>query len=259
MALTTKLKEIRKRLKLSQVEMSGKLEITQSYYSALERGGKEMPATIIQKLIDNLDVSPNWYYSSVGDIFNSSKHDITADGANSSYADELVRTIESNPNFDISNNLYFKVVTENSSELAHMTATLKSYFSNVRKLIQFVDQYDYLIKSPSPQLAIMDKLDNLGRTGSEDELKTVVKFLPQMLKIIDKLNSATIAAIKDLTPLDYNKQLHEDYRNDARNLRIEAYTLIANNKKKDGNLLLEKALEKEKIYDKIKELYYNID
>jgi transcriptional regulator with XRE-family HTH domain len=69
MQYNEQLKKVRGKLKLSQAEMGGKLGITQSYYSALERGTKEITATIIDKLITDLGVSPTWFYSSNGNIF----------------------------------------------------------------------------------------------------------------------------------------------------------------------------------------------
>ena len=63
------IKKVRESLKLSQAEMAEKFGITQSYYSAMERGAKDIPASIIDKLINTLGVSSQWFYSSIGTIF----------------------------------------------------------------------------------------------------------------------------------------------------------------------------------------------
>ncbi len=62
-AQSIKLKAVRKFLNLNQVDMANKLGIKQSYYSALEGGKKAFTQTIINSLISEVGVSPEWWYS----------------------------------------------------------------------------------------------------------------------------------------------------------------------------------------------------
>ncbi len=64
-----KLKQIRKELRLNQTEMADELGIRQSYYSALERGEKQITTKITTVLFNKLNVSPNWFYNATGNIF----------------------------------------------------------------------------------------------------------------------------------------------------------------------------------------------
>jgi transcriptional regulator with XRE-family HTH domain len=59
----SKLKLIRKHLRLTQEEFAEKLHITQSYYSALERGDKKVGPNVLDELFNNIGVSPAWYFS----------------------------------------------------------------------------------------------------------------------------------------------------------------------------------------------------
>jgi len=72
MSYNKKLKEIRKKLNLSQSEMGDKLNIKQSYYSALERGVKTIPTSVIECLFKSVGVYPGWFFNSIGNMFSSS-------------------------------------------------------------------------------------------------------------------------------------------------------------------------------------------
>lgn len=64
-----KLKAIRKALSLSQTQMANRLDIKQSYYSALERGEKQLTSKLISALFNELAVRHDWFYNANGDIF----------------------------------------------------------------------------------------------------------------------------------------------------------------------------------------------
>ena len=59
-SIPERLKKLRKRLNLSQIEMAEKMEVTRSYWSALERGNRELSGGILRKLIVSFRVSADW-------------------------------------------------------------------------------------------------------------------------------------------------------------------------------------------------------
>lgn len=67
----SKLKEVRDKLNENQDVFAKRLGITQSYYSAVERGEKAITAKILEKLFKNVGVSSDWWYNSNGNIFSS--------------------------------------------------------------------------------------------------------------------------------------------------------------------------------------------
>jgi|GEM_PF-4976813 len=67
--LSKRLKAIRKHFNLNQIEMASKLGITQSYYSALERGSKKVGTNLILALIELFKVSESWLISGKGTMF----------------------------------------------------------------------------------------------------------------------------------------------------------------------------------------------
>lgn len=79
-----KIKAVREALKLKQNEFAERLNITQSYLSALETGRKGVTNKVIETLIELFNVSPEWYYNNNGNIFNSSMGNIGGvnDGVN---------------------------------------------------------------------------------------------------------------------------------------------------------------------------------
>ena len=67
----SKLKEIRQALGLNQKDFAAKLNIKQSYYSALELGKKDINTSkVLQTLFNEIGVNAEWYFNSVGTIFN---------------------------------------------------------------------------------------------------------------------------------------------------------------------------------------------
>lgn len=70
-----RLKIIREVLSMSQVEMSKKLGIRQSYYSNMESGKKNISSNVVNKLFDEFSISPSWFYNgeNEGQIFNVAK------------------------------------------------------------------------------------------------------------------------------------------------------------------------------------------
>lgn len=66
-----KIKAIREALNLKQNDFAKQLDITQSYYSAMETGKKEPSNRITKMLFEKFQVSPEWYYNGNGNIFSS--------------------------------------------------------------------------------------------------------------------------------------------------------------------------------------------
>lgn len=64
-----KLLAIRKALCKNQAEMAILMGITQSHYSNLESGKKNVASHLISLLFDQLNVSPSWFYKDEGKIF----------------------------------------------------------------------------------------------------------------------------------------------------------------------------------------------
>lgn len=82
-----RLREVRKVLKLSQVDLSKKIGIKQSYYSAMESGKKGLSSNTIQLMISKLDISPLWLLSGEGNMFISKKSPLDSVTGNISKCD----------------------------------------------------------------------------------------------------------------------------------------------------------------------------
>lgn len=67
--INDKLKAVRDSLGLSQMEFATRIGIKQSYYSALELGKKEVTSKLLKTLFENVGVSSQWWYNSIGTIF----------------------------------------------------------------------------------------------------------------------------------------------------------------------------------------------
>jgi transcriptional regulator with XRE-family HTH domain len=64
-----RLKEIRKKLKLTQLEFSQALEIKQGSYSDVERGKAGISALLLKNLIRKYKINPLWLCEGVGEMF----------------------------------------------------------------------------------------------------------------------------------------------------------------------------------------------
>lgn len=69
MSSGNKLRIIRQSLRISQAEMAALMGITQSHYSNLESGKKNIAAHLIVALFEVLKVSPSWFFKEEGEIF----------------------------------------------------------------------------------------------------------------------------------------------------------------------------------------------
>jgi len=83
----SRLKAVRKALNLSQVELSNKTGIKQSYYSAMESGKKGLSSNTIQLLSLHFSVSPLWLLNGEGDMFISKKSPLNNELSNISIGD----------------------------------------------------------------------------------------------------------------------------------------------------------------------------
>jgi transcriptional regulator with XRE-family HTH domain len=72
-----RIRAVRKEARLSQQEFAEALEISQSYVSSLEQGGREASRNVIDKLMERFGVSPSWLHTGQGparlDAMNSNK------------------------------------------------------------------------------------------------------------------------------------------------------------------------------------------
>ena len=64
-----KLLMIRNIESLNQKEFAERLGVKQSYYSGLERGKREITAKIINSLIREFNISPNWFIADLGEMY----------------------------------------------------------------------------------------------------------------------------------------------------------------------------------------------
>ncbi len=62
----SKLRMLRRWMRLNQEEFAEKLKIKQSYYSAMERGEKPISSKVLNVLFDEIKVSRHWFYFSKG-------------------------------------------------------------------------------------------------------------------------------------------------------------------------------------------------
>lgn len=76
-SVNSRVKEIRKELKLTQAQFSHQLETQQSYYSEIERGNREVNSRIIQSLIVIFNISSDWLLTGKGEQFKGDTNPIS--------------------------------------------------------------------------------------------------------------------------------------------------------------------------------------
>lgn len=130
-----KFKLIRTKLGDNQKVMATKLGITQSYYSALERGEKPATAKLLKILFINIGVSSEWWYSSNGDIFSSK---MSSPNVQLLSGDTNFKPLLNRRNFkpyDFYNSLPVK---ELDVEISIELEDCKDVFEDLRKLTEFL-------------------------------------------------------------------------------------------------------------------------
>lgn len=65
-----RIKEVRKLLKMKQMDMAEILGVSNSYLSSIESGTRGSNGRLIIKFLNEFDVSALWLYKGVGDVFN---------------------------------------------------------------------------------------------------------------------------------------------------------------------------------------------
>lgn len=65
--LGLRMNKVRKLFKMSQEEFSSKLAISRSAYQNYERGEREVPSSVVAKLVDQFDLDPLWLMFDDGD------------------------------------------------------------------------------------------------------------------------------------------------------------------------------------------------
>lgn len=135
-----KLKIVRQELKLTQAEMAAKFSIKQSYYSAIERGEKPISTNIIDVLFTSLNVSSQWFYHDIGDIFNN------ANGAIAWFGDSRVFNVDMSRPTRYAQNLTEQQI---NFELTHALEQLKEVFNDKKLLTETLHKFnapDFLIE-----------------------------------------------------------------------------------------------------------------
>lgn len=135
------IKLIREDKKLKQDEFARELGITQSYLSALETGRKNVTNKLVQKLFDFFNISPQWFYNDIGNMYNSSMGNI--DGVNDGVNWNKTHTLNPHLNPHLSSDHMGDNYEGGIGGESQNTKTEKKLFPIVGK-----DQnYGYLIKS----------------------------------------------------------------------------------------------------------------
>lgn len=70
----TRLKQFRNNLDLSQRDLSKRLDISQTYYSMLERGKLPLSPLIMRIIFEHFNISLDWLITGEGDIFYRGKN-----------------------------------------------------------------------------------------------------------------------------------------------------------------------------------------
>lgn len=180
--LNTRVKEIRKQLKLSQKDFAASLSIQQGSLSDIERGRIGVSTKVSESLIEVFNMNPVWFRTGVGDIFNEKKRN---------------KVKESTP-------FVFKLYDDLKSErpeLHGLTQTLAALGSDLNDLDRFYRKY---LHSSTSDLLLLDSSNYL------DYKKKAIKHLEQYLKfkaIIPVAGSIRNFIEKDAPQLDDKKIL----------------------------------------------------
>jgi transcriptional regulator with XRE-family HTH domain len=260
--LNERFKEVRKHFKYTQIEMADKLEITQGSVTDVERGKVSVTNKLAQKMFSKLHINPDWFYTGKGSIENTDKLVILNTDIptpENEYVEEWSKEIKSNPNYRVANSMYFKMLSEQSEALAGMIKVFNAYWKNTRSLIQFIDQYDFIIQHPAPQLAILSMFNRGTQNDVEKKFKAIFENLPEVLSIMGKLNDMTLQTIDQLRPMDFNNELSKDYFLEAEKIRSEAYEYLERNNNEAFREKYDEALSLEIVYDKLTKEYPNLD
>lgn len=166
------LKKIRKGLSLTQQEMATRLNIKQSYYSALERGSKKITSDIISSLVNNIGVNPEWLHSSNGTIFNDK---LRGDNAVFLHSEETMQ--EKNKGF-----VQNTSISEDSQEKS-------------RKVIFEKKLADYLSKNPDIHELHSASYELLGFEYMLGE--TVKRYIDRLLLITGNNENMSFEELKD--------------------------------------------------------------
>ena len=258
MTYSEKLKVIRKKLKLTQAAMADNLGIKQSYYSEIERGEKEVSGNVLKNLFESSDVSPDWFYNDSGNIFITANSNIKAiknEDLNKDFVSKMIRETKNNPNYAIAKNLYFQISGDHNQDLKNMIMTFNKFLENIKLLMQFIRQYDFIIDHPAPHLNIMYLLNSKSKEDIENEFKIMFSNLPKVLSIINKLNGSFSHCIEDLRKYDMNHELDKRYFDDIKTLLKEYKQLLSESKKDEAAAKEYEALDLENIYDLLKIAY----
>lgn len=79
---SSKLKEIRKSLNLSQEDMANQTGTTYRAYTSYERGDRKPSFEFLEKLALKFDVNLNWLIASKGELFISDTKEMKSDNIN---------------------------------------------------------------------------------------------------------------------------------------------------------------------------------
>jgi transcriptional regulator with XRE-family HTH domain len=71
-----RIKEIRNKFKLSQIEFSEKIFVSKSFYGDIEIGKKKVNDRIIFIISKQFNVNENWIRTGIGNMFNDLKPDL---------------------------------------------------------------------------------------------------------------------------------------------------------------------------------------
>jgi transcriptional regulator with XRE-family HTH domain len=218
-----RLKAVRSELGLSQLEMSKRLGIGQSYYSALERGEKSIQANLIEKLFNQLKVSTYWWYNSIGDIF-IELSDAELEDSNR-VADEAVDNLKRDKVFQYSNDISLKLYNKYYSDFVKLIDVLDVFWEKLAVILQFISQYDTFVinkHNPSLEAYAIAKRESLDEDQLKERLSLLFGNIKPIIPLLHYLNKSLDDNIKKLRPYDVENALE-------RKELIEAQTALKNN------------------------------
>lgn len=211
MTATNRLKIARKELKLSQQEMAKKIDISQSYYSAIEKGKRPLSDKVYKILSDIFNINIEWLENGKGDMF------LNGGKSNNLYTTNNYH--KSNKNVIISSqfeHIATKILIDNGKNFPLLIRSLETYFDNLSKVLNLIHQYDrYLLKYLPTELHNKAIEANLSPEDLKEYADKLFSNYSPLAKALADINALFTKHIETLKPFDIDETLTKDSLKEA--------------------------------------------
>lgn len=208
----THFKELRKRLKLSQVELAKQIDVSQGTVTDIERGRIGVSKRVAKRLQEKFGLQLSEIYENNEKIqhFDSDKtigDQKTGVKWSKTMKEQFLKDLQNDPNWNKAHLINFQLWKENHAALEAFKKELSRYWEINSRMFRFLYQYSILYTSELQKDIYEKLLEGASEQQIIAEFEERINNTESLKGVYKAVNEKLKASIEDLRPYDFHNTM----------------------------------------------------